>query len=117
MKLYLVIFMLWSATYSLKSIASTAAEIQHLLTFIETSNCQYERNGSLHTARDAKQHISKKYHYYQDDIESAEDFISLTASKSSLSGKPYLIHCSNNKPIKSSEWLLLELKAFRKQKK
>ncbi|KKE84562.1 hypothetical protein [Pseudoalteromonas luteoviolacea] len=45
MKLYLVMFMLWSAAYSLKSAASTAAEIQHLLTFIETSHCQYERNG------------------------------------------------------------------------
>ncbi|WP_430522139.1 DUF5329 family protein [Pseudoalteromonas luteoviolacea] len=43
--------------------------------------------------------------------------MSLTASKSSLSGKSYLIHCRNNKPIKSSEWLLLDLKAFRKQKK
>ncbi|KID56275.1 hypothetical protein JF50_18645 [Pseudoalteromonas luteoviolacea] len=117
MKFYLVMFILLNATYSLKSIASTAAEIQHLLTFIEMSHCQYERNGSLHSAYDAKQHISKKYHYYQDDIESAEDFIRLTASKSSLSGKPYLIHCRNSKPTKSSEWLLLELKAFRKQKK
>ncbi|MBQ4834751.1 DUF5329 domain-containing protein [Pseudoalteromonas luteoviolacea] len=100
---------------SLKAFGTTSTEVQHLLAFIEAANCQYERNGTMHSAQDAKAHIYKKYNYYQDDINSAEDFIRLAATKSSLSGKHYQIHCPNKPVTKSSEWLLAELAKYREE--
>ena len=57
--------------------ASTSKEINHLLNFVSTSPCKFERNGSIHLASKAVDHIKKKYNYYEDDIKSAEDFINL----------------------------------------
>lgn len=89
-------------------------EIKHLLAYVEATDCQYERNGKHHNGSEALAHIRKKYDYYQDDIQSAEDFIKYAATKSNLSGKHYKVHCDNQKAIKSSDWLKAELSAFRK---
>ena len=98
---------------SLYASASTVDEINHLLHFIENTDCRYERNGTFHQGSAAVKHINKKYHYFSDDISSAEDFIQLSATKSTFSGKYYKIHCGDNIPIKSQDWLLLELSKFR----
>ena len=94
--------------------ASTQDEIAHLLTFVETTECKYERNGTLHNGAEAVKHINKKYQYYADDIKSTEDFIKYSATKSKMSGKYYKIHCANADVVKSQEWLLTELKMYRK---
>jgi len=104
------------STFSLNAIASSQDEISHLLTFVASTDCMYERNGTMHDGKEAAEHINKKYAYYADDIESAEDFIKYSATKSKMSGKYYKIHCSRNAPIKSKDWLLSELKAFRQSK-
>jgi len=112
MNLVKVVFVLLS-TFSLQAFASTQDEIDHLLSYVESSGCQYERNGSMHTSQEAVEHIKKKYAYFSDDIHSTEDFIQYSATKSRLSGKYYKIHCPNNMPVKSQEWLLMELQAYR----
>jgi hypothetical protein len=94
--------------------ASTQDEIAHLLKFVETTECKYERNGTLHNGAEAVKHINKKYQYYADDIKSTEDFIKYAATKSKMSGKYYKIHCANADVVKSQEWLLTELKTYRK---
>lgn len=73
------------------------------------------RNGSWYEASEAADHIRKKYNYVLSKglIESAEDFIKYSATKSSISGKKYRVQCSNRPEIDSSEWLLTELGAFR----
>ena len=88
-------------------------EITHLLSFVKHTQCKYERNGKRHNGSDAVKHIKKKYAYYQEDIGSTEAFIELSASKSSLSGQPYIIHCSGQKAISSNTWLTQELKRWR----
>jgi hypothetical protein len=88
-------------------------EIQHLLTFVQNTDCQYERNGTYHSGKDARAHIQKKYDYYKDSITTTEDFIRLSASKSTMSGKAYQVHCPNKKAITSKQWLLRELNQFR----
>lgn len=93
--------------------ASMKSEIDHLLNFVKTTNCVYERNGKKHTGSEAYKHILRKYNYYEDDVETTEDFIKYSATKSKISGKYYLIHCSNEKGIKSQAWLLEELSRFR----
>ncbi|GAA6136015.1 YfeK family protein [Oceaniserpentilla sp. 4NH20-0058] len=87
-------------------------EIQHLLTFVKNTQCSYIRNGTQHTGKDAVEHIKKKYDYFADDIETTEDFIRLSATKSTISGKPYRVIC-DGKTTSSANWLLNELAAFR----
>ncbi|WP_016957687.1 DUF5329 family protein [Catenovulum agarivorans] len=95
--------------------ADMQAEIDHLLNYVANTNCQYERNGTMHKGEEAVAHIKKKYDYFIDDIESTEDFIKYSATKSKMSGKYYLIHCPEQTPIKSKYWLLAELAKYRKE--
>lgn len=93
--------------------AAESSEIQHLMKLIETMECQYERNGTLHTGQEAVEHIQKKYNYYKDDIKTTEDFIEYSATKSKMSGKYYMIQCPGKPVVKSKDWLLQALKEFR----
>jgi len=111
------IFVILLSTFSLNVFAATQDEINHLLNFVAATDCKYERNGTMHTGKEAVEHINKKYAYYADDIESTEDFIKYSATKSKMSGKYYQIHCLNKSSINSRDWLLAELMAYRKVNK
>jgi len=108
------IFVILLSTFSLHVFSATQDEINHLLRFVASTDCKYERNGTMHTGKEAVEHINKKYAYYSDDIESTEDFIEYSATKSKMSGKYYKIHCTNNSSMKSQDWLLAELLVYRK---
>lgn len=94
---------------------SQKPEVEHLLLFVETSDCVFERNGKKHDAQDAYKHIKRKYKFFRGEITTTEEFIEYSATKSTRSGQDYLIYCDDNEPIKSSEWLLEELNNFRDQ--
>ncbi|WP_226996503.1 DUF5329 family protein [Thalassotalea crassostreae] len=102
---------------SFNSFATSADEINHLLSYVESTQCKYERNGTMHTGSEAAEHINKKYEYYRDDIETTEDFIKYSATKSKMSGKYYKIHCADKAVVNSKDWLLSELKRYRLAKK
>jgi hypothetical protein len=92
--------------------ADPEAEIDHLLNFIAGSPCAFIRNGVAYDGAQAVGHIKDKYDHYRDDIRSAEDFIALAASKSAMSGKPYLVNCDGaTEP--AADWITRELAAFR----
>ena len=93
---------------------SMTEEIDHLLGFIAASPCAFIRNDVDYDGEQAVAHIKDKYDYYRDDIHSAEDFIALAATKSALSGKPYLVRCDAN-TVPAADWLNRELTAFRQQ--
>ena len=109
-KLLLLSLLLLSTAF-----ADTTAEIDHLLNYVKKTSCSYIRNGSKHSGTDAAAHIKKKYDYFKDEIRSAEDFIRLSASKSTMTGSKYYIQCPNAPKVESSKWLLSELKRFRGQ--
>ena len=88
-------------------------EVRHLLDFVRDSGCVMERNGKRYNGEDAYTHIKKKYHYFRDEIQSSEDFIEYSATKSTLSGKYYLVFCDSDPPMRSKDWLVDELNAFR----
>lgn len=88
-------------------------EVEHLLGFIRSSGCTMERNGSRHNSEEALGHIQKKYDYFRDKIKTTEDFIELSASKSTMSGRFYTVSCGSHSPIKARDWLLQELKRYR----
>lgn len=109
----LKIFVILCSSLSFNVLASAQDEITHLLNFVASTHCEYERNGSIHTGSEAVEHINKKYAYYSDDIETAEDFIKYSATKSLISGRYYQVHCNDEDPIKSKDWLLNELTLYR----
>jgi len=94
--------------------ASTKAEIDQLLTKLQSSGCQFERNGSWHDATEARAHIERKYRYLlkKELVGSTEDFIKLAATQSSVSGKPYQVKCGNQQ-VTSSRWMTDQLKQVR----
>ena len=96
-------------------------EIEHLLKRLEVSNCRFQRNGSWYTAAQARTHLAKKYQYLLDKqlLGSAEDFVSGCATKSSMTGKPYWVQCGTQEPVRSADWMaiqLLEVRASAKRK-
>lgn len=95
---------------------SLQLEINYLLQQIETTGCVFNRNGSRHQGAEAVAHIQRKYDYYRDDINSAEDFIRLSASKSTVTRRAYTIECQDQESIKSEQWLLMLLQEYRMTK-
>ena len=96
---------------------NTRATISYLISFVEKSDCTYIRNGRQYTAQEAVSHIQKKYGYFKNKIKTPEDFIRLAASKSLMSGKPYMVKTNSGELLKSEAWLLDALEAYRQKKR
>ena len=92
-----------------------ATEIDFLLTAIGSSGCDFLRNGDWHDARQAQAHLSEKYQWLvaRDRVRTAEDFIELAATRSSLSGREYAVRCPGEAPVSSSSWLESQLHRYR----
>ena len=96
--------------------ASVRAEITLLLDFVEHSPCSFLRNGKQYPASEARAHMQSKLDYLlnKNMVNSAEDFIELAGSKSSLSGRLYEVNCVNGKQT-SKAWLRTELERIRSE--
>jgi hypothetical protein len=71
---------------------SPDTEIEALLAYVgELNNVSFIRNGDPHTAKEAEAHLRLKWTNQKSRIATAEDFIRFCGTKSSLSGKPYII--------------------------
>ena len=101
----------WAGTPS----AAAQAEIAQLLAYLRTSGCEFQRNGTWYSATDAAAHLENKNQYLvkHSQIGSAEDFIEKAGSKSSMSGKPYLVRCQLHQTVPSAMWLRAELDRLR----
>jgi hypothetical protein len=96
----------------MEAFAGTAEEISHLLQYIEKSECVFTRNGKEHLSAEALEHIAMKYEHIRKRVKTAEDFIKYAATRSSLSGKPYLVRCGESEVL-TADWLKAELGRFR----
>jgi hypothetical protein len=88
-------------------------EVDHLLQYVESSDCLIDRNGSKHTGKEAVGHIRKKYDHFRDKIKTTEDFVDYAAAKSTMSGKPYHVSCPGAPTLTTGAWLLEELRSYR----
>jgi hypothetical protein len=88
-------------------------EVDHLLSFVEHSSCRINRNGNFYDGNKAISHIKRKYAYFKDEIETTEQFIELSATKSTMSGKYYMVQCGDGKQVRTKDWLLNELENYR----
>ena len=87
--------------------------INHLLTYVEESNCVFIRNGQEYNSKEAAKHIKTKNDTLMFDTKTPEEFIELAASKSTLSGQPYFVRCVDHSPVPSADWLSKELSNYR----
>ena len=95
--------------------AAAKAEVNTLLTRLQTSGCDFNRNGSWYTGAEAKAHLLKKLDYLdgKNAVQTTEQFIELGASSSSASGKAYQVRCAGAAAVEAGPWLKGELKAVR----
>ncbi len=92
-----------------------AHRIQKLIESLnKLENAKFIRNGKEHVVSEAVDHMTKKWKWKQDQIKSANEFINIVGTKSSTTGKPYLIKMQSGKIIKLESWFRKELKAISK---
>lgn len=95
--------------------APVRAEIDAMLNRLETSGCEFLRNGSWHDGARARAHLLDKLAYIEKRgaLQNAEQFIELAASRSSLSGRAYQVRCGTQAPVVSQRWLTEQLGRLR----
>ncbi len=93
-----------------KSAESLEQTISYLIDCVANSKATFIRNGTSHTPAEAAEHIRAKYAHFKKEIKTPEDFIRLSASKSLLSGKPYLVRLPDGKEMHLDAWLTDALK-------
>ena len=76
----------------------------------DLKDAKFIRNGSTYEPSSAVRFLRGKWNANKTEVITARDFIDKVASMSGTSGKPYLIRFKDGKEIKSSEFLLAELK-------
>jgi len=79
--------------------------IAFLLHRIESADATFIRNGQTHTSQEAAAHVRAKYEHFKGQIKTPEDFIRLAATKSLLTGQPYLVRTRDGKEMPLSSWL------------
>lgn len=114
----LIAFFLLAPTFAFAAPPPVASqEIAHLFSYLQESGCAFSRNSSWYSTTDAAAHLQTKYDYLlrKDRISSAEDFIALAATASSMSGKPYLVKCADGASVNSGLWFRDELARYRQE--
>jgi len=91
------------------------ATVQYLIGYVSASGLTFIRNGSSYPSAEAAEHMNAKYRHFENDIETPEDFIERCASKSLISGQPYLVIDERGEKIRTSDWLRAVLSQYRAQ--
>jgi hypothetical protein len=82
--------------------AAEAAKIRHLIAAVETlEGAQFLRNGRAYDAKTAADHLRLKLRTAGERVKTADDFIRLCGSRSSLSGEPYRIRLADGTVVDS----------------
>jgi hypothetical protein len=90
-------------------------EIEYLISSVEsTHGVTFVRNGTSYDAKKAASHLRRKLNYAGSHVRTAEDFIRLCASKSSVSGKPYEVRFDDGRVMSSESYLTGLLAEYRK---
>ena len=88
-------------------------KIEFLISSVENlKGAKFIRNGTEHDGKEAAEHLRMKLQNDAGKVKTADDFIRLCASKSYISGKPYLIRSSDGKTIKSEQYFREKLKEY-----
>jgi len=114
-KLFFILWLLFSdAAYS-DIDKNQQMEIDFLISYVNNSECTFNRNGINYKGSEAITHIKRKRDYYKNEIKSTKDFIRLAATKSEISGRNYTVKCKNSEIQGLGKWLLKSLSALREK--
>ena len=97
--------------------SQTKAEIDELITYVQTSGVRFIRSGKEYSGIEAADHLRRKLAAAGDRVKTTDDFINGIASKSYLNGKPYLVKFADGHTQLTREWLKAHLAEMRKNKK
>ncbi len=113
--LFIALVLLGATAERISAQESLENSINYLLDYVAKSNVTFVRNGQPHTPQEAVNHIKAKYEHFKNEIKTPEDFIRLSASKSLLTGQPYLVRTADGKETQLDSWLTAALNAHRSE--
>ena len=109
--------LLLTAAFALGFDAQTKAEIDELFSFVRTSDVRFIRNGKEYSGAEGADHLRDKLTKAGDRVRTTDDFITGIASKSYLSGKPYMVKFADGRTQPTGDWLRAHLADMRKKKR
>ena len=95
------------------AVADERALITGLLDAVRTSPLTFVRNGAHHDGAAAAKLLSAKYQAARAEIATVEAFISGVGTRSSTSGKPYLVRTADGTERELAGWLAEQVAALR----
>src|SRR5512132_2838544 len=95
----------------------TKAEIDELISFVQTSGVRFIRNGTEYSAAEGAQHLRDKLARAGNRVKTTEDFITGVASTSYITGKPYQVKFADGHTQPTGDWLRAHLAEVRKNKR
>jgi hypothetical protein len=105
------VFQLWPATAEMDTVLSEHKKIETLILSLgQLAGATFVRNGQGYMPDEAVVHMMKKWEWKKTEIETAKDFIRIVGSKSSTSGKPYVIKMPDGTEVETEEWFKKQLK-------
>ncbi len=111
------LFRLWPAIAEAGNALSEQDKIEALISSLRqlsSSGAKFIRNGREHTVEETIGHMRDKWEWKKSEIKTAEDFIELVGSASSMSGEAYIIELRDGTTMTSEEWFRRELNLIRK---
>ena len=109
--------LLLTASIALALEPGAKEEIDGLIACVRTSDVRFIRNGTEYSAAEGADHLRDKLGKAGGRVKTAEDFITGIASKSYLSGKPYMVKFPDGRTRPTGEWLKAQLAEKRKNQK
>jgi len=95
--------------------APMETEVPQLLARMETSGCEFYRNGAWANGAKARAHMELKYRAMRARglVSTSEEFIERGATRSSMSGEAYRVRCKGSPELESAVWFKQELQRLR----
>ena len=112
-QLWLLVILSLMGGYAYAQDSSEAAKIRYLIGSVEAlPGVKFLRNGVEYDAKKAADHLRLKLRTAGDHVKTAEDFIRLCGSKSSVSGKAYRMRFPDGSSMDAEKFFHERLKAF-----
>ena len=111
--LWLLILSVGAFAHAADATSLEGQKINYLIASIETlQGAQFIRNGTAYNAKAAADHLRLKLRMAGSRVVTADDFIRLCASVSSVSGTPYQIRFTDGRWVSSEAYLRQKLAEF-----
>ncbi len=111
-----ILLLLITAAITLAVDPQSKAEVDALIAFVRTSDVRFIRNGREYSGVEGADHLRDKLAKAGDRVKTTDDFINGIASKSFLSGKPYMVKFADGRTQPTGDWLRAHLAETRRSK-